>query len=317
MNNSKHFRKAFTLVEALVVILVVGLSVGMFLPAIQAARETARRSVCANHLRQIGIALHNYEGSSRCLPSGYLSEVTADGAETGPGWGWGALLMNHLEEGAHRGLLHLEHPLESPLNSAFRTKAVSVYLCPADSVEPAWPAFAAYGDFGPSPQSKICDVASANYVAMFGNGETGAAGRGLFFRNSHVGVREITDGVSHTIAVGERSHSLAHATWVGAITGALLAPAASEFPAESESDGASEIEFTLEPAAAMVLGRTGEGKSPGNARSGMDMFLSHHSGGVHFVFADGHVTFLTIELDPQVFEALSTRAGAETRAGHF
>ena len=299
-------RRAFTLIELLVVIAIIGLLVALLLPAIQAARESARRTQCSNNLRQIGIALQNYEGSSRSLPSGYISQFTSDGTDTGPGWGWAALLLNNLEENNLRGRLNLDRPIEDPANSQTRVQAVTVYLCPSDSVPSVW---SALKEVDPTPQNKICDVASANYVGMFGDTEPGIDGSGLFFRNSHVRFREITDGTSYTIAIGERSHLLGEATWIGAVTGAVLAPG----PGDNDGIGVFEIEH----GSSMVLGHTGEHKGPGDPTGDVNMFYSQHSGGVNFVFADGHVTFLTTNLDYKIFKAMSTRAGGETISDQY
>src|SRR5205809_5891458 len=92
-------KKAFTLIELLVVIAIIGLLVALLLPAIQAAREAARRSQCKNNLKQIGLALHNYESARRGFPPGFISNAAAiNGPGTGPGWGWGAFILPYLEE---------------------------------------------------------------------------------------------------------------------------------------------------------------------------------------------------------------------------
>ncbi len=304
-------RKGFTLVELLAVLAIVGLLFALLLPVLQAAREAAHRSECSSNLRQIGMALQSYESSARTFPAGYLSRFQPDGTETGPGWGWAALLLEYLEAGSTHARLRFDHPIEDPLNGEPRTQRIASYLCPAESIEPAWPTFAAYGDVGPHPDSKICEVASAHYVAMFGNAETGAAGHGLFFRNSQVRLRDITDGTTTTIAAGERSRQLGRATWVGSVTGAYLGPDVDEFPQPPDA------EWWLEPAAAMVLGRAGEQKGPGDPHGTRDMFFSQHAHGVNFVFADAHVAFLSNDVDPRVFEALSTRAGGETISEPF
>jgi len=295
-------RGGFTLIELLVVIGIIGLLIALLLPAIQAAREASRRSQCANHLRQIGVALQTYESSHRSLPSGYLSQFAADGTDTGPGWGWAALLLNNLEESSLHGLLNFQRPIEDATNQQTRTTPVVVYLCPSDPVPPAWEAL--HDD--PS-RTKICDVAAANYVGMFGNTEPGVDGSGLFYRNSRIRFREIADGTSQTIAVGERSHALGQSTWVGSVTGALLTP--------GPADGIGTYE--VEHGATMVLGQTGEHKSPGDPTSEADMFHSLHANGANFVFADSHVAFLTTDMAPEMFEALSTRAGSETISGEF
>src|SRR3954449_8651134 len=91
-------RHGFTLVELLVVIAIIGVLVALLLPAVQAARESARRMQCQNNLKQIGLALLNYESSHKALPAGYLSDIDASGNDTGPGWGWAALILPQMEE---------------------------------------------------------------------------------------------------------------------------------------------------------------------------------------------------------------------------
>jgi prepilin-type N-terminal cleavage/methylation domain-containing protein/prepilin-type processing-associated H-X9-DG protein len=310
-------RRAFTLIELLVVIAIIGLLVALLLPAVQAARESARRTQCSNNLHQIGIALQSYEAAMRSLPAGYISQFTAGTAttpsvDTGPGWGWAAFLLNSLEESSLHALIRFDRPIEDVLNLPVRTQSVSVYLCPSDSVAQIWSArdgrslqnkqIITVSDIGALP--KICDVAPANFVGMFGPTEPGIDGAGLFFRNSHVRFREILDGTSSTIAVGERSHLLGEATWLGSVTGAVLAPG----PEDTDGIGTFEAEHS----SVMVLGASGEHISPGDPNGEPDMFFSMHPGGVNFVFADGHVAFLSTETDAKLFEALSTRAGGET-----
>src|SRR6478672_873902 len=134
----KH--SGFTRVELLVVIAIIGLLVALLLPPIQMAREASRRSQCANHLRQIGVALQTYESSHRSLPSAYISEFVAGGTDTGPGWGWAALLLNNVEEKSLSSLVRFERPIEDASNSQIRTNPVAIYLCPSDSVPVTWPA---------------------------------------------------------------------------------------------------------------------------------------------------------------------------------
>src|SRR5690349_11264679 len=95
-----HARPGFTLIELLVAVTIIGVLIAILLPAVQSAREAARRAHCVNNLKQIGIALHNYEGALGVLPPGYVSRFTAGGDDTGPGWGWAAMLLPPLEQPA-------------------------------------------------------------------------------------------------------------------------------------------------------------------------------------------------------------------------
>jgi len=301
LHRSTTFRRpgGFTLVELLVVIGIIAVLIALLLPAVQSARESSRRTQCCNNLRQIGLAIQNYESFRKFFPSGYISQFTANGTDTGPGWGWAALLLPMLEESNLAGQLDLNLPIEQA-NVQAVTTPLPVFLCPSDNREPVWAAMRQ------SDNTKICDVAEAGYVAMFGTTEPGIDGNGLFFRNSTVHVREITDGTSQTIAVGERAELLGEATWVGSVTGAYLA----QDPNDNDGVGV----FEQEEGSTMVLGQSGEGKSPGDPTGENDMFYSMHPHGVNFVFADAHVAFLTSDTDPQLFEDLSTRAGGEVIA---
>jgi prepilin-type N-terminal cleavage/methylation domain-containing protein/prepilin-type processing-associated H-X9-DG protein len=293
----RRIRGGFTLVELLTVIAIMGVLAALLLPVVQAARESARRTSCINNLHQIGVALHNFETAQRTFPPGYVSQFTANGTDTGPGWGWASSLLGSLEETSLRNLLDFKLPIEDPFNTQGRTTTVATYLCPSDTVGAVWPALK-----DDASQTLICDVASANYVGMFGNAEPGIDGPGIFFRNSQVRIRDITDGTSHTIAVGERSKLLGESTWAGSVTGALLGP--------GDEDGVGTYE--VEHGSTMVLGQSGEHMSPGDPSGEPDMFYSLHPCGVNFLFADAHVAFLTNDVDPTVFEYLSTRAGNET-----
>jgi prepilin-type processing-associated H-X9-DG protein len=134
---------------------------------------------------------------------------------------------------------------------------------------------------------------------MFGKTEPGVDGEGIFFRNSNVAIRDIIDGTSQTIAVGERTQNLGQATWVGSVTSAGITGSIQGMP-------------TVEDASNMVLGHAGDGNPPGGPFSEINQFSSSHGLGANFVFADGHVTFLPTTMSPQIFADLSTRAGNET-----
>jgi prepilin-type processing-associated H-X9-DG protein len=149
-------------------------------------------------------------------------------------------------------------------------------------------------------------VATSNYVAVFGTSDPGIDGDGIFYRDSNTGLRDITDGTAQTLAVGERSQDFGQSTWAGSVTGASLFPTrvGLAYP-------------RVENASGMVLGHAGGRYGPGDPNSEVNQFYSHHPGGVNFLFADGHVSFLKTSLANVTFRALATRAGGETISGDF
>src|SRR6185369_17676486 len=122
-------RPGFTLLELLVAITIIGVLISLLLPAIQAARTSARRMHCANNLKQLGIALNNYHAQRGCLPSGYLSTVNSAGAETGPGWGWIAQTLPYMEQTPLWRSVDFKAPIEDPANTASQ-QLIQSLLCP-------------------------------------------------------------------------------------------------------------------------------------------------------------------------------------------
>jgi prepilin-type N-terminal cleavage/methylation domain-containing protein/prepilin-type processing-associated H-X9-DG protein len=299
-------RRAFTLVELLVVIAVMGILIALLLPAVQAAREAARRSQCANNLKQLGLGLLSYHDAQRTYPSGYLSNFDSSGNDTGPGWGWAAELLPQIEQGALYATINFNLAIEHKANLPARMQAIPTLLCPSDEVEPFWSAETR--DAAGNVTSVICQIASANYVAVYGTSDPGVDGDGMFFRNSGVNLRDITDGSSNTIALGERSHLLGEAAWAGSVTGTGLYPDASE----------GEIGARRwEAGSGMVLGHVGLGNGPNSPNSEVNQFYSLHGQGVDFVFADGHARFIPATIDYQVYRAMATIAGGEPASGDF
>jgi prepilin-type N-terminal cleavage/methylation domain-containing protein/prepilin-type processing-associated H-X9-DG protein len=284
--------RGFTLIELLVVIAIIAVLIGLLLPAVQKVREAAARLKCKNNMKQIGLALHNYHDRVGALPPGYSTRLGTGGVELGAGWGWGAFLLDDLEQNNVRRLIDTNVAIGATQHAAPRTQVLNVFLCPSDEQ---------IGTFTVSGTSSL--VAHANYVGVFGTNEPEpepypSLGNGTFFRaTGALGVRfgDVRDGLSQTFVVGERSSDIALSTWVGAIPGAQV-PLRRD-PSEAEGH------FFL------VLGRGDH--QPNAPESHIDDFYSRHSQGLNCLFGDGSVQSVSNSVSPAVWAAIQTRSGGE------
>ena len=300
--------KAFTLVELLVVMAIIAVLVGLLLPAVQNAREAARRSQCQNNLKQIGLALHNHISAKDRLPAGYTSTVTLNLDDGGPGWAWGAKLLPFIEQSALYKLVDSAVPVESDLASAVRMKSVPLFICPSDDQ---------FHEVVDIPKKTvgtsdiICQMAGASYVGSAGTVRpTCKICRdkfdGVFGRNKEIKPRELVDGLSNTLAVGERGHQWSTATLWGVVPGSklidrqkagLFAAGPGYVLGTTFADGFNIEEGQMEALDHFVM------------NSYAESFGSMHPGGCHFSFCDGGVRFVFDTVDPRVFNALATRDG--------
>ncbi len=323
-------RAGFTLVELLVVIAIIGLLTGMLLPAVQAAREAARRTQCTNNLKQVGVALHNYHDGQRCFPPGYIDRNT-DPASTpdndlGPGWGWASFLLPYVEEGNVHSQINFGQGVGVGSNITVSQLPLAVYQCPTDPLQEA------FGVYDSSLSTVIATVAHGNYVGCNGweecfwnaggagtgngadglTGGLGAAGNGLFYRNSRIRAAKVTDGLSKTIFVGERSSDHAPSTWTGAVTGGLCPAWMAGQTPNSPPPGPAYDNTDFNEALVLSHGNGTHLPSADFPIFDPDVFYSMHAGqGANFLFGDGSVRFLTSDIDPMTYQYLCTIAGGE------
>jgi len=236
---------AFTLVELLVVVAIIGTLVGLLLPAVQSAREAARRMSCMNNLKQFGLAMLNHESGRGCFPrTDARPNATAGNWAAGGGWSLHARLLPYLEEtslasrfdfkqAAFTGAFNNQSP--NPAFAALFATPVPTFLCPSD----------------PAPavnRSNGFEYAGNNYMVSFGSGTADGAGKfywdfsrrtdGIVYENSGVGCRQITDGLSQTVIASESVRS------VGGDT-AFAAGAPPRFPYQYTFNGSAD--FTAGP----------------------------------------------------------------------
>jgi len=328
----------FTLIELLVVISIISVLIALLLPAVQAAREAARRATCVNNLKQIGLALHNYESAQGMFPPGYVSIVLPNIAnpcnqdaenqvsiDRGPGWAWGSMILPQLEQQPLFNAANFDLSVAFKANDTASLTPLSVFLCPSDGGPQVVPVLSDPPDPnnpGFAGITVVDTVARGNYVGMWGLGEIcansgsndvpnqGAIGRhsGMFYRNSRTKISDIQDGTSQTFAIGERSHNLSYVTWTARSVNGWLGKT-SFF-----EGGTDKFNPSPEECWTQVLGPVGleDGlRTPNDPEAHVEDYWSRHPGGVNFLFADGSVHFVKSQINPLVYRALATCAGGE------
>ena len=306
--------RAFTLIELLVVIFIISVLIGLLLPAVQQAREAARRTQCRNNLKQLGLALQNYHDAYNVLPPGSIAHASVRAGNVQCGFtntvyrpkqghrAWRACLLPFIEQA----------PLFAQINSN--------YGCRPDFANPGYQGtagqnsnaelmrFAIQGFICPSAQYLIHEFAPGkighptHYVGnggvsdgstVCGSGvSTPQFGNGIFSINSATRLAHVTDGTSNTVAVGEIADPWPFNWMEGS------SATASGHPWQTYSNGGWRTSF-LPP------------NSPLSPTGMLHSFGSFHKGLVFFVFADGHVSPITENVDKSVYDALFTKSGGE------
>ncbi len=310
-------RSGFTLIELLVVIAIIAILIALLLPAVQQAREAARRTQCKNNLKQIGLALHNYHDVYQALPSGSIVLLNAAGtAYNGHGWTWHASLLPFIDQAPMynevQGLngMGTEGGGVGDAKQDLVGKApLTVFWCPS---QPDVTLGVQKNGYAPSNYN-------ANMGTLIGNdgddclsgGRTFAtmtqAGGcmncdGIFFISSSIRFRDVTDGLSNTIFISEVVDSGGDADRLGG--------AGSDrkhgFSGGADSNPPTEMSEYLIAA---------EGNDPINSYT-EEAAGSYHTGGAHFLMGDGSVRFLSENMHMPTYQAISTRGKNET-VGEF
>jgi len=312
-------RAGFTLIELLVVIAIIAILIALLLPAVQQAREAARRTQCRNHLKQIGLALHNYVDAHSALPPGCNVLLNAAGTNfNGHGWTWQALILPQMDQaplynaiqgpdglGNENGDQNTGKPL------IVKATTLANWWCPSQP------------DVRNGSQKngyQTCNY-NGNMGTRIGNGNddcicTGIAtpqdmatlpwgcanGNGIFYISSSVRFRDVTDGLSNTIFVSEVPDS------GGDAIGQFGAGCDRRLIFSTGADANPPTEMTEFLIAA-------EGNDPINGGA-EEASGSWHVGGAHFVFGDGSVRFMSENMHMPTYQAVSTRKDGEV-VGEF
>jgi prepilin-type N-terminal cleavage/methylation domain-containing protein/prepilin-type processing-associated H-X9-DG protein len=305
-------RRGFTLVELLVVIAIIGILIALLLPAVQAAREAARRTQCVNNLKQMALGIHTYADVWRVFPPGYLGQPPANcstvnnGTAAQPrGWGWGALILPYIEQVTlYNGLAPTSRqtvcgiPTGAQANPAVGSEALqktrlAVYICPSavdmdlnDTRLPAAPA---------APGSH----AKSNYVGVSGMDFSGVAattGRKGIFVNGMLhktALRDVRDGTSSTFLVGEKYRrdldGVKQTFSPGEYTGGFWLGVAPDTQIAN-----SVMQLALPPSTFAINGAS------------INAFASRHPGGAQFALTDGSVRFISENANQETIADMGT-----------
>lgn len=317
-------QSGFTLVELLVVIAIIGILVGLLLPAVQSAREAARRMQCSNNLKQLALALHNYESAFGFFPPSRLgASVAIEGRGSGSSsyQSWPTLILPFVEQSNLQNLMNFNSAWSSLANRPAVGTQLPLMTCPSapgsDRVDEYWVAGAAAGDYG-----SINEIKDKVYPRVLNLPDPGDNARaGVLAKDVRNPIRDITDGTSNTLMIAEAAGQPAVWTSRGPLTPALF-PSYTDDKAVLFNGGvvaADGIGWADPDCGFSINGATQDGLTKYgpfmiNAINVSEVF-AFHPAGANFAQADGSVRFVGQTVDAFTFVAAVTRAGGEVNKG--
>lgn len=348
-------RSGFTLIELLVVIAIIGVLIGLLLPAVQKVREAANRLKCQNNLKQIGVALHNYHDSNQCLPTGGATDQPPFGTvpPSGGGYGgssWLVYLLPYVEQDAVFRKWQFYGPNTSTAGSGYYNTnnenlcsqlMMPTYRCPSSTL-PLWstskgtanisnPMVPTYAGISGAVNGAIPGFTETRLSTMKSGGSWGGtvSSGGVLFANGVVSIRDIIDGTSNTMAVGEQSDTLqtldgtiipwSASNWNGWPLGPCFTyvPNGQTNQADNRSYSMITIRYALNQKTGWPNGTaTSGGNCPttgvcfgGGANTPLN---STDSGGVNILLCDGAVRFLANSTSLATLAMLATRDDGQT-----
>jgi prepilin-type processing-associated H-X9-DG protein len=264
------------LVELLVVIAIIGILIALLLPAVQAAREAARRMQCSSRMKQVALALHNYQNALQVFPPGCID----DGVRQRQQWGWAVFILPYLEKGSlYRELApnqrRLVDVLNDPVARTLIQQPMAVFRCPSDRTPETLQGTEQIRDLdGEAPVGTDFFGGTSNFMGVAGFWDIGdEPANGIFFPNSAIDFRDIRDGTSNTFALGERDRYCAAGIWAGV--------------RDSRGSGPRGADYVL----GRVSIKLNDPRNVGNDRC-CEGFSSAHAGGANFALCDGSVRFI-------------------------
>ena len=289
------YRYAFTVLELLISMGVVGMLIGLLMPALMAARESARRATCASNLRQIGAAVHGYHDRAGQLPSAWRPAAN----DLRFAYGWATQILPELEQSDRwRQLSFQDRPAAISENTFVSPPLLG---CPSDITEPVfdlWEESDAHDEVSAvklrddsaegESLHRLMVLPTANYLGVFGTVEADEApfhssssfGDGSLIHNGKVRWADLQRGLSNTLLVGERTMAMVPSTWLG-------------------------VDFRGEDAACRLVGSAMTRPNCGECDE--CEFSSRHVGGAAFAWADGHVAMVSDDIDPVAYQQIARR----------
>ncbi|MDZ4656974.1 MAG: DUF1559 domain-containing protein [Bythopirellula sp.] len=283
INPRRSFATGFTLVELLVVISIIGVLIALLLPAIQAARETARTCTCRSHLRQIGLAMHMHHDLLGYLPPASTHASIGTDRESAL-----LFLLPYLEESNRYVTYNSDLGTSDPVNAGVVEATIPVYLCPSMIYTP--------NASEPGASSYASSTGSQSPWLIAGTNPHNGA---IVSRPILVRLKDVTDGTTNTFAFGEEDY-FENQSFVE------VAPIGPKWAGGYISDSFAATWGPYNP-----VSRPDPEVDPGSVGKYSTAFRSDHRGGVQFVFVDGSVRFIVNEIEETVLDALATRAGGE------
>lgn len=288
--------RGFTLIELLVVIAVIAILLALLLPAVQMAREAARKSQCSNNLKQIGLALQNYELLNHVYPPSTTSQIDFGVWTPNPTQyhlhSWASFLLPQLDQGPLYNQINFNVSSVAPPNLKVAESKILAYRCPSFSGS----------DFSQSPLYTAISprLAIRNYAAMGATsvGNLWQRPDGVIYPRGSTRVDDIADGTSNTLLVAETREPNA-SVWIDGGTAAVVALRYVESNAPSYAGNETSINY--QP----YFVANGQGIDSKYGPSSM------HSGGAIHLFADGSVRLVSQQINVSVYVSLSTRDGKE------
>jgi prepilin-type N-terminal cleavage/methylation domain-containing protein/prepilin-type processing-associated H-X9-DG protein len=299
-------RRGFTLIELLVVIAIIAILISLLLPAVQQAREAARRTQCRNNLKQIGLALHNYHDTNLTFPMGLSDSVWGAAEITGDGWAWGTALLPYMDQTALYNQFNFnDNPYNTSGNQALVATVLPAFICPSDGNNP----LVISNNPGNAAAGKGTNaIAISSYMGSAGpfdgtpcvaGGTTGtvptpeARNIGLFQVNTAIRIQAVYDGTSNVFAVGEVRYIAIGTDSTGATYGSerqfIYGNVTTSGGPQCTNNGPTNNGFHLHNRWTKT-----ELNPPLLAANNPDRaFHSLHAGGAHFLLADGSVRFVS------------------------